>query len=99
MLLCLSTVILTFSCRLMRCIAEWDECCPSNVVDLYNSATGTWSTAQLSVARDRIAATSVGNVALFAGGYIQGSLVQLRWDLQVAAFAAVLRQLCPMFHC
>jgi hypothetical protein len=40
----------------------------SNAVDLYNSASGTWSTAQLSVARIHLAATSVGNVAIFAGG-------------------------------
>lgn len=40
----------------------------SNAVDVYNSATGTWSTAQLSVARGNFAATSVGNVALFVGG-------------------------------
>jgi hypothetical protein len=40
----------------------------SNVVDLYNSASGTWSTAQLTVARMELAATSVGNVAIFAGG-------------------------------
>ena len=40
----------------------------SNAVDLYNSASGTWSTAQLSVARHSLAATSVGNVAIFAGG-------------------------------
>jgi hypothetical protein len=38
-------------------------------VDLYNSVSGTWSTAQLSVARFVLAATSVGNVAIFAGGY------------------------------
>ena len=53
-------------CRLMR-VTEGDEY--SNAVDLYNSASGTWSTAQLSVARDSLAATSVGNVAIFAGGY------------------------------
>ena len=41
----------------------------SNAVDLYNSASGTWSTAQLSVARYYIVATSVGNVAFFAGGF------------------------------
>jgi hypothetical protein len=40
----------------------------SNAVDLYNSASGTWSTAQLSVARSGLAGTSVGNVAIFAGG-------------------------------
>ncbi len=31
-------------------------------------ALGTWSTAQLSVGRWDLAATSVGNVAIFAGG-------------------------------
>ncbi len=40
-----------------------------NAVDLYNSTSGTWSTAQLSVARIQLAATSVGNVAFFAGGF------------------------------
>ncbi len=43
-----------------------------NDVDLYNSASGTWSTAQLSVARTGLVATSVGNVAIFAGG-IEGN--------------------------
>ena len=41
----------------------------SNAVDLYNGASGTWSTAQLSAALYHPAATSVGNVAIFAGGY------------------------------
>jgi hypothetical protein len=41
----------------------------SNAVDLYNYTSGTWSTAQLSVARHALAATSVGNMAIFAGGY------------------------------
>ncbi len=44
----------------------------SNAVDLFNSeslsASGAWSTAQLSVARSHLAATSLGNVAIFAGG-------------------------------
>ncbi len=40
-----------------------------NAVDLFNSASVAWSTAQLSVARRDLAATSVGNVAIFAGGY------------------------------
>ncbi len=44
----------------------------SSAVDLYNSASGTWSTAQLSVARTSIAAISVGNVAIFAGGSTGG---------------------------
>jgi hypothetical protein len=47
----------------------------SNVVDLYNSATGAWSTAQLSVARYYLAATSVGNVALFGGGTQGGCIL------------------------
>ena len=42
----------------------------SNVVDVYNGTTGAWSTAQLSVARYLVAAASVGNLALFAGGWI-----------------------------
>ena len=49
----------------------------SNAVDVYNSATGTWSTAQLSLAREIISATSVGDMALFAGGYAQGKLLPL----------------------
>ena len=46
-----------------------------NAVDLYTSASGTWSTAQLSVARESLAATSVGNVAIFAGGSTQGNCI------------------------
>jgi len=49
----------------MRATAVYDV---SNLVDVYNGATGAWSTAQLSVARFLVAAASVGNVALFAGG-------------------------------
>ena len=45
----------------------------SGTVDVYNSATGTWSTAQLSVARVYLAAASVGNVAMFAGGQSSSS--------------------------
>jgi hypothetical protein len=48
---------------------------PSNVVDVYNGATGAWSTAQLSVARCFLAAASVGNVALFAGGQAASALL------------------------
>ena len=38
-------------------------------------AQGVWSTAQLSVARRNLAAASVGNVALFAGGYSNSALL------------------------
>ena len=41
----------------------------SLAVDMYHVLTGNWSMAQLSKARMSFAATSVGNVALFAGGY------------------------------
>jgi hypothetical protein len=40
----------------------------SNAVDLYNRATGVWSTARLSVARYNLAAASVENEIMFAGG-------------------------------
>ncbi len=40
----------------------------SDVVDVYNGATGAWSTAQLSLARYYLAAASVGNMSLVAGG-------------------------------
>jgi hypothetical protein len=46
----------------------------SDAVDIYNSSTGTWSTARLSVARHSLAATSVGNLSLFAGGEKSGTM-------------------------
>jgi hypothetical protein len=48
----------------------------SNVVDLYDSGTGRWWTAQLSQARSGLAATSVGTVAIFAGGFY-GKLLRI----------------------
>ena len=50
----------------------------SNVVDVYNSATGVWSTAQLSVARSALAAVSVGNLAIFTGGVYNRSALLYR---------------------
>ena len=38
-------------------------------IDVFSSTTGAWTTAQLSVARGFASATSVGNLAMFAGGY------------------------------
>ncbi len=46
-----------------------------NVVDVYNGTTSAWSTAQLSVARCCLAAASVGNLALFAGGEDSSALL------------------------
>ncbi len=51
--------------RLMRTTADGGR---SDDVDLYNSESGAWSTAQLSVARGDLTAASVGNAVLFAGG-------------------------------
>ncbi|MBV9173709.1 MAG: hypothetical protein JOZ81_26895 [Chloroflexi bacterium] len=41
---------------------------PSGGVDIYDDSTQTWSTAQLSQARESVASASVGQLALFAGG-------------------------------
>ena len=68
-----SCVCAASDCRLMRATA--DGAYATNAVDLYNSATGVWSTAQLRVARWFLAAASVGNVAIFAGGYGLGSML------------------------
>ncbi len=59
------------TCLLIKVTSAED----SSAVDLYDSATGTWSTAQLSVGRWSLAATSVGKVAIFAGG-MWGNLIR-----------------------
>ena len=75
----------------------------SNAVDLYNSASGTWSTAQLSVGRQMLAATSVGNVAIFAGGdtgncffalFVEGLLFWLMSVGDAVTFASLRRAAC-----
>ena len=75
----------------------------SNAVDLYNGASGTWSTAQLSVARYYLAATSVGNVAIFAGGstgncsptlFVEGLLFVLMSVGDGVPFACLRRAAC-----
>jgi hypothetical protein len=49
-----------------------------NATDVFDSATGKWSTAELSVARSSMGAVSVGRFAIFAGGasydYINSAL-------------------------
>ena len=62
-------------CFLMRATAGGDGY--SNVVDLYDSGTGRWSTAQLSQARSYLSATSVGTVAMFAGGDSNSKLLRV----------------------
>ena len=54
------------ACYLMRSAA--DNFDSQTAVDIFNSVTGIWSTAQLSLKRRSMGATSVGNIALFAGG-------------------------------
>ncbi len=61
--------VLIACASLMPCAA--DAYSYSNVVDIFNLASGAWSTAVLSVARGLPAATSLPDVgvAIFAGGY------------------------------
>ena len=59
----------------MRAIADKSDY--NNVVDLYDSGTGRWSTAQLSQARCVLSATSVGAVAIFAGGVFGSKLLRI----------------------
>ena len=76
----------------------------SNAVDLYNYTSGTWSTAQLSVVRDGLAATSVGNVAIFAGGgyggncsftlFVEGLLCGMMSVGDAVTFACLRRAAC-----
>ncbi len=65
-------------------------------VDIFNAASGIWSTAQLSAAKYGLAATSLPNVglAIFAGG---GSTVDIfnaisgRWSTAVLSTGSLLR--------
>jgi hypothetical protein len=57
----------------------------TKAVDLYNSASSSWSTAELSVPRSEVAATSVGNVAIFAGGFTWGGMLSNAVDLYNSA--------------
>ena len=68
-----------------------------------STAQGTWSTAQLSVARAGLAATSVGNVAIFAGGdggncsltlFVEGLLFGLMRVGDGVTFACLRRAAC-----
>jgi hypothetical protein len=50
---------------------------------MFNSATGTWSTAQLSIPRFSLAAASAGNFAIFAGGAQTSGGLLTRADVYV----------------
>lgn len=62
----------------------------SAAVDFYSVATGAWSTAQLSVARESLAATSVGTLALIVGGENEGLLFFDGYILLMIANASIL---------
>lgn len=57
----------------------------SNKVDIYDDATGIWSTALLSVKREQIAVAVVGSKVLFAGGLTPSGLYSNRIDIYDAA--------------
>jgi hypothetical protein len=42
---------------------------PSNVVDIFNSTSQTWSNTTLSQARYLLAASSIGEIVAFGGGW------------------------------
>lgn len=46
----------------------------SDLVEVYDTSTGTWSTAQLSAPRMELTGTSVGSKVLFAGGNVGGTM-------------------------
>ncbi len=56
---------------------------PSDIVDIYDATNGMWSTTALPVACGSMAATNVGNKAIFAGGiaeddyYVYGAVTDL----------------------
>lgn len=54
---------------------------PSSVVDVYNIATQTWTTAQLSLPRFEIAAISAANKIYFAGGFTASAVLSSRIDI------------------
>jgi hypothetical protein len=53
----------------------------SNAVDIYDMASGNWSKEVLSIARDSLAAASVGNLAIFAGGGTAGGVASSAVDI------------------
>ncbi|QDK81153.1 hypothetical protein EXU85_22060 [Spirosoma sp. KCTC 42546] len=50
---------------------------PSDRVDIYDDATGLWSTASLSIARANFAATSAGSKVFFGGGLGLSNVVDI----------------------
>jgi hypothetical protein len=46
----------------------WSSSGPSAVVDIYDTSTSNWSTATLSVPRERLSSVTLGHRVFFAGG-------------------------------
>jgi hypothetical protein len=65
-------------CFVMRSTA--DNYASQTAVDIFNVATGMWSTAQLSLQRRAMGVTSVGNIALFAGGGVADGTFCTEWQ-------------------
>ncbi len=49
----------------------------------YDTRTGRWSTAELSVPRKKLAATAVAGRAIFGGGYLSGAGSRAEWDIDI----------------
>jgi hypothetical protein len=49
-------------------VLTYSDAGASKAVDLYNSFTGIWTTAELSVARYALVSASAKNMAFFSGG-------------------------------
>jgi len=61
----------SLKCNSMR---AWVVCGVFSLIASESNAQGPWTTARLSVARQHLAAASVGNLAVFAGGHTGGAL-------------------------
>ena len=64
-------------------------------VDVFNSASSAWSTAELSVPRALIAATTVGALAIFGGGSPAGVSLHA---IERRKYKC-LSMFCHVFHC
>ena len=70
----------------------------SGAVDIFNIVTRSWSTAQLSIPRFSLAAASVGNLAIFAGGQDKNAgivLLKIERGRDARVVSARVEQLSP----
>jgi hypothetical protein len=67
----------------------------TDAVDIYNSATGAWSTAQLKAKRFYFAATSVSKFAIFAGGQDKNAGMCMNTAAKGDASPSLSRMMCP----